>query len=151
MCELGRDSVFGEVSLYTEEPRAATVTITSDTAHVLKMTRDAYRSIMVSNNKISDEVRLKIAKEALNKNGMLHALPPAVKERLYNNMHSMKYPAGTVICKQGSHAHAFYIVTEGICGISVHAETGNLLPEITVEEHAETILLRRLYPGDCFG
>ena len=137
--------------MYTEEPRAATVTITSDSAQLLKMTKEIYKHIMLTNNKISDDVRLKIATEAVNQCSLLSSVSGTGKEKMISNMHPMHYPAGAIICKQGSHAFSFYIITEGVCGISVHsAESDNSLPDIT-DEHSETILLRRLYPGDCFG
>ena len=155
IAKLGKDSVFGEVSLYTEEPRSATVTVTSDTAHILKITRELYRGIMASNNRISHDVRLKIAIEAIRRAPILEALSNTAKDKLVNNLHPSKYIRNATITKQGGMAHAFYVITEGVCGISVRVDNteGNGSDDVDVdgEDHSETILLRRLYPGDVFG
>lgn len=180
---LGHDAVFGEVSLYTEEPRTATVTITSKTAHVLKITREVYKNIMTTNNHISNEVRIQIASEALRVHPMLQSLTTAAREKVMSNTVAVKKNKGEYVCKQGSLSNGFYIVTEGVCGISIntsrdeqegpslrsantsHSNSSSAAPtpkqaskpssssfnNATSTKYVETVLERRLYPGDVFG
>lgn len=166
---LGKDAVFGEVSLYTEEPRTATVTVVSDSAHVIKITRESFKDIMGSANSISKEVRLQIAKASLLQHRIFFSLTPSEKDNLLESMTQVKYNKGSVICKQGNMAHSFYIICEGVCGISLE-KTKNLENEkdlspsgkgtrkllassvgessdLEDENHLQT----KLYPGDVFG
>jgi len=135
-----------------------------------------YKSIMTTNNSISNDVRVQIAAEAIRAHPMLQSLTTTAREKVMSNTVPVKKLEGEYVCKQGALSNGFYIVTEGVCGISVskahdeldhdkpaalssnssHPSTSKLsrhasFAHATSTKVVETILDRRLYPGDVFG
>jgi cAMP-dependent protein kinase regulator len=153
IARLGKDAVFGEMSLITDEPRTATVTVISESARILKMSRQLFKDCMNSANNISNDVRMKIAITTISSHAMLQSLESWDRDKLIHNMNPVIFAKGSSICREGNLAHAFYIITEGLCGISVTQQDGlnSNSDNIESNQNKQTILKRKLYPGDVFG
>lgn len=139
LATLGRNSNFGEVSLITEEVRSATVTVSSDTAKCLRMTKENFSQILQHAQSLNDALRMRIGQEVVEKIPLFKSLTTANKKELLQCMTPVSFPKGSYICRQGNIGNTFYIITEGICGVSVN--TGN----------GQEREVAQLHVGDFFG
>lgn len=139
LSRLSPGSHFGEIALLTNEPRSATVTVVSDTAKLLVMTRAKFELLLTSCGSLVAETRTKIGKDIVERVPLFRSLTAANKQRLLETMKAAHFRAGVYICRQGEPGHTFYIITEGVCSVTVGS--GNE-PEKEVS---------RLFPGDFFG
>ena len=132
---LGPDSYFGEKSLLTEEYRSATVTVSSDRAKCLRMGKDIFERLIHQSSAYSELHGLVIEKVPL-----FRDLSPADKEKLISMLQPQFHLQGEYICKQGTTGDRFYIITDGICSVTVFDPKKNI--ELAVS---------KLFPGDFFG
>ena len=130
---------FGEISLITEELRSATVKICSDHAKVLRMTKEKFDEIMSAANKIGHEIRAKIGRDVVDKVPLFKSLTSVNRRQLLGQMKPMQFLDASYICRQGKIGNTFYIITEGICRVTLNNDDG---PEKE---------LAKLYVGDFFG
>ena len=63
--QLGKNNYFGDVSLITAERRAAYVTVTSDTATCLCMTKEVFDYVLMSTRKVLEDNQRRIAQTVL--------------------------------------------------------------------------------------
>ena len=135
---LGNNSYFGEISLLTLEPRSATVTVISDTAKALRMTKARFDEITKASNKIMAESEKEIGNDVISTVPIFKSLTKAAKTKLVACLIGVSFNAGTYICRQGAYGNTFYIIIEGDCRVTINTDEGE--KEVSY-----------LCPGDFFG
>jgi len=140
LCVLGKNTYFGEISLMTEEPRSATVTICSPTAKCLRMTKSEFSEILQHAKSICQALQMKIGQDVVEKVPIFKALSKSDKKSMIGSMSAVDFPAGSYICRQGAPGNVFYIITEGSCKVTLD------MPN----DQPEKFLLN-YHAGDFFG
>lgn len=140
VARLGSGASFGEVALLTEEPRSATITVTSLTALCLRMTKEMFDNIIAATQASHQVAGEMISKEAVNSVPLFKKLTQATKNKLLAALTLVTYPPQSYICRQGTIGNTFYIITAGECRVTISPKTGG--PEKQVAT---------LRPGDFFG
>lgn len=140
LAKLHKNSYFGEIALLTEEPRASTVTVISDTAKCLRMTKAKFDEITAESKKITATTRDIIIQNAVDQLGFFKSLPGQAKKKIIESMTVVSYNPGSYVCIQGTVGNTFYILTEGECRVTVNNEDGSEEKELS-----------RIYPGEFFG
>lgn len=136
---LDKDASFGEISLLTMQPRSETVTVTSDATHLLCLKKDKFDELMALSDQLLADVRLKISRDVVAKIPLMQGLTAAAKKKILETMQHTYLPPNTRIIKQGTFGNFFYILTEGVCKVTLNKESGG------------EKLLMTLRPGDFFG
>lgn len=136
---LGKNSYFGEISLLTEEPRSATVTVVSDVAKCLRMTKAKFTELIASTNKYIEQSRAIIGRDVLDMVPLFKTLPASHKSKLLEAMSPVSFLPNTYICRQGTTGNTFYILTDGQCKVTINTED------------RREIEVAKLSPGDFFG
>jgi CRP-like cAMP-binding protein len=139
LVKLGRNAHFGEIALLTAEPRSATVTVISNDAKCLRMTKQKFDELLVATNQIQAENRKLIGRDVLDTVPLFKSLTSTNKKKLLDAMLPMSYHQNSYICRQGTAGNVFFILTEGACRITVNSQDG---------QERE---VARLHPGDFFG
>jgi CRP-like cAMP-binding protein len=139
LVKLGRNAHFGEIALLTAEPRSATVTVISNDAKCLRMTKQKFDELLVATNQIQAENRKLIGRDVLDTVPLFKSLTSTNKKKLLDAMLPMSYHQNSYICRQGTAGNVFFILTEGTCRITVNTQDG---------QERE---VARLHPGDFFG
>jgi CRP-like cAMP-binding protein len=139
LARLGTNSYFGEISLLTAEPRSATITVLSDEAKCLRMTKMQFDSLLATTNQIIEENRKQIGQNVLEAVPLFKSMTLVNKRKLLEVMIPMTYMPGSYICRQGTTGNTFFILTEGSCKVTINSS-----------EHDEKEVAR-LHPGDFFG
>lgn len=156
LASVGKNSLFGERcnisisfkfqinfrlvrSLINREPRSATVTVTSEMAKVLRMTKETFDSMIETSNKLTGETRESIARDVVRRLPLLKSFSIQEKEDIFKAMTHVPFMQGNYVFRQGSVGNHFYIVTEGLLAVTITSEKG------TEKE------VGRLHPGDYFG
>jgi len=117
---VGPGALFGELALMYSAPRAATITVSSETATLWALERDAFKALLMSNATAQLELYHGYLKEveimkAFNK----HEL------RLINDLAtSTLYDANEVIINQGESGDNFFIVEDGTCSAYMAGDSG---------------------------
>ena len=139
--QLGKGAHFGELSLLNEEPRTATITVISETARALKLSKTIFDEICKNQrNNFTGSKRKELAgKDVTEKVPLFKSLSAALKKKIVETMQNVSFPAGSVICKQGTTGNTFYVVTSGCCKIT-----------IDTEDYKEKEV-NKIYAGDFFG
>lgn len=132
---LGRNTYFGEKSLISQEYRSATVTVSSLYAKCLRMSKESFEKLIHQSSAYSELHGLVVEKVPL-----FRDLSPDEKEKLISKLQPQFYLQGEYICKQGTVGDSFYIITDGICSVTVFDPKKNA--ELPVS---------KLFPGDFFG
>ena len=88
---LSNDNYFGELALLTEEPRSATITVLSETAKILRMTRETFTQIVNQSNLLSANSRDKIGHNVLNTIPFIKGQTMAVKKSVLLAMQTIKF------------------------------------------------------------
>lgn len=136
---LGSNAHFGEIALLTAEPRSATVTVISDTAKCLRMTKTRFEELLATSNKVQAENRRIIGRDVLDKVALFRTLSAVNKKKILDVMIPMTYLPSSYICRQGTTGNSFFILTEGNCKVTVNCD------DKTERE------VGRLRAGDFFG
>ncbi len=139
LAHLKKNAHFGEIALLTADPRSATITVTSDEAKCLKMTKMKFDELLATTNNLAQESRKQIGKDVLDTVPLFKSLSSMNKKKLLEAMMPMTYLPGSYICRQGTTGNAFFILTEGSCKVTIN------MSESTEREVA------KLHPGDFFG
>lgn len=139
LARLPKNTHFGEVALLTAEPRSATITVISDEAKCLKMTKAKFDELLATTNKIQAESRKQIGRDVLDTVPMFKTLTTVNKKKLLEAMIPMTYLPGSYICRQGTTGNTFFILTDGECRVTVNTD-----------DHSEK-QVATLRGGDFFG
>lgn len=153
LASVGKNSLFGERfarrtyrsgllwirSLINREPRSATVTVSSDMAKVLRMTKETFDSMIETSNKLTGETRESIARDVVRRLPLLKSFSMQEREDIFRAMTHVSFMQGNYVFRQGSVGNHFYIVTEGLLAVTINNEKG---------KERE---VGRLHPGDYFG
>ena len=132
---LGKNSYFGEKSLISEEYRSATVTVSSLHAKCLRMSKETFEKLIHQSSAYSELHGLVIEKVPL-----FRDLSPYEKEKLISKLQPQFFLQGEYICKQGTVGDCFYIITDGVCSVTVFD------PKKSTE-----LPVSKLFAGDFFG
>lgn len=137
---LKANSHFGELALVNEEPRSATITVLSDTAKCLKMTKAKFDEIMSVTKMFNmGGTRTIINEGVTDKIPLFKSLSAATRVKFLESMTNMTFKPGSYICRQGTIGNTFYILTEGCCHVTLNTDDWK-------EKE-----VNQLTPGDYFG
>ena len=100
MKKLFANSHFGELALLNEEPRSATITVTSETAKCLKMTKAKFDEIIAVTKMFNAGSRTVISDGAADKVPLFKTLSAATRVKLLENMGDVVFSPGSYICRQ---------------------------------------------------
>jgi cAMP-dependent protein kinase regulator len=139
LATVGKSSLFGERSLITREPRSATVTVSSDVAKVLRMTKESFDVMIETSNKITGATRETIARDVVKRIPLLKNFSTFDREEVFKAMTHVSFVHGNYVFRQGAVGNHFYIITEGLLAVTITNDKG-------VERE-----VGRLHPGDYFG
>ncbi len=139
IARLEKNAHFGEIALLTSEPRSATITVVSDWAKCLKMTKSVFDSLVITSNAIQNENRRIIGRDVLETVPLFSSMAPANRKKLLDCMLPMTYMPGSYICRQGTSGNSFFILTEGTCKVTINKD-----------DRAE-LEVGKLRTGDYFG
>ena len=115
------------------------MTVVSEHAKVLKMTKERFEDVMNAANRIGNEVRMKIGRDIVDRFPLFKSLTSVHRKQVLEAMKPMTFLEGSYICRQGKLGNTFYIITEGSCRVTINAEEGN-------EKE-----VAKLHVGDFFG
>lgn len=138
---LGAGDYFGEIGLLTGSRRTATVRAGTNGLRALVLDRDTFLHAVAESDLMSGELARLVHRRFL-VNALLRALPSlreSAATRLLPDVDLARFPAGTVIIRQGEPAEAFYIVARGQVNVIREAPDGVRVP------------LARLSAGEFFG
>ena len=122
---LGKGAHFGELSLLNEEPRSATVTVVSESARALKLSKVAFDEIITKIRTLGGDRKKEVSgKMIVERVPLFKTLSAAMKKKILDTMEVQKFTPGTYICKQGTNGTSFYIITSGECKITLNTEGG---------------------------
>lgn len=139
MEEILKDSVFGELCFFTDELRATTITVTSETADLFVLLKSTYSSIMDSTKQVVVEIRDQLARDVVSKVKIFQQLTTANRLQVLDAMVPVVFPERSYICRQGKLGKGFYVIVEGTCMVTYNDPTG------------EERNIRVLEAGDYFG
>lgn len=116
---LSDNAIFGEVALLTEEPRSATVTVTSSTAKCLRLKKQRFNELVETSKRLLADSRALIGQNVLDMVPIFKSLSTMDKAKLLQCMTHVVFIPSTYICKQGTTGNTFYIITEGNCRVTL--------------------------------
>lgn len=96
---LGPNSYFGELALINDEPRSATITVVSDHAKCLKMTKAKFDEI-ITVTKMFNAKRSTLSEIITEKIALFKPLSSVTRGRLLESMNNVSFSAGAYICRQ---------------------------------------------------
>jgi len=108
---------FGEVAIINDEPRSATITVSSEKCTCLVLERATFESIRMDLTKFDERQQERIA-EAVEKNPTFRAFPIEHRTRLGKAMTIKQFLPGNYICEEGTPGNIFYIVLRGVCRVT---------------------------------
>ncbi|KAI0971580.1 camp-dependent protein kinase regulatory subunit [Xylaria arbuscula] len=100
---------FGELALMYNAPRAATVISAEPSCTLWALDRVTFRRILME----STFARRRLYEKFLEEVPLLSTLTPYERSKIADALETQKYPAGTVIIKQGDIGQSFYLVESG--------------------------------------
>ncbi|KAI0433567.1 camp-dependent protein kinase regulatory subunit [Xylaria sp. FL1042] len=100
---------FGELALMYNAPRAATVISAEPSCTLWALDRVTFRRILME----STFARRRLYEKFLEEVPLLATLTPYERSKIADALETQKYPAGTVIIKQGDIGQSFYLVESG--------------------------------------
>jgi cAMP-dependent protein kinase regulator len=135
VAHFGPGSMVGELALLYNTPRAATVTISTETASLWALDRDSFQMLLAAN---SCE-QLAMYEGWLSEVPIFKALNHFELAKLADIMESTLFDEGEVIIQQGTPGDCFFLLEDGTCSAFIAGEQG----EVMVKEYTER--------GDYFG
>lgn len=123
----------------TQEPRTATAVVVSPVAKCLRMTKAKFDEVMANCNAEMFGERKELGRAVVDRVPLFQSLPASKKKQILDLMVPMNFMPNTYICKQGSVGNMFYIITEGVCKVTVNIDQGG-------EKD-----IAKLVSGDFFG
>lgn len=117
---LGAGALFGELALMYSAPRAATVTITSDSCKLWQLDREPFKMLLAQQSQQTYEMY----EGWLSEVDILKALNRYELSRLSELLESTLFDAGEQIIKQGEPADKFYILEDGACAAYIQGDKG---------------------------
>ena len=125
VAEREKGSLFGELALMYNSPRAATVTATSSSV-VWVLDRFTFRRIVTNNNEKKFELYLKFLKKV----ELLTPLAEYERRKVAEALDEVMYSPGSTIFKQGDDGDAMYIVYGGEVKICKKEEGEDEMKEV---------------------
>jgi len=117
---VGKGALFGELALMYSAPRAATVSVTSATAKLWALDRDAFKCLLVQRGeKTFEKYEGWLSEVEILKPFNHHEL-----STLADSMESNLYDGDEVIIQQGDPGDAFFIVEDGTCSAYISGDGG---------------------------
>lgn len=128
---------FGEKSFLSDDIAPATISVASNTAKYLLLTKSSHDEVK---GLFGESVRM-ICKAVVDEMPLFKTFTTAQKQNVINALVEVKFSPGTYICRQGDIGNTFYIVAEGECSVTICSrELGG----------ADTFIAK-LHNGDFFG
>lgn len=121
--------MFGEMSLLTSELRSASVTVVSNTAKVLQLTKQVFDELLSANADIRAKVEAEMVANVLKHCSVFASLGEKERQMLLDSMKTQHFPPNTVIIKEGSVGKRFYIILSGTCTVSAVKVKSRYVPE----------------------
>jgi len=118
---LGPRSLFGELALMYQAPRAATVTVASPTCKLWSLDREPFKMLLVQ----SESQTVQSYQEWLGDVEILKSLNKYELSRLSDAMESELFDLDETIVEQGEIGDKFYILEEGTCSAFVRLKDGS--------------------------
>lgn len=131
-------SYFGELALLSDEPRKATITVCSETAKCLRMTKPMFVKIVEDLKALKKMTSQMISRRVIDNVSVFRGIPFEKKAALASALVEVSFNPGEYVCRQGTPGNNFFIITDGECKVTF---TG---------EHDERFIAN-LYAGDYFG
>lgn len=132
---LGSGALFGELALMYSAPRAATVSIASETCKLWRLDREPFKMLLAKNS----QTQYELYEGWLSEVDVLKSLNRYELSRLSELLESHLYDADEDIIVQGEVGDKFYILEDGHCAAFIKGPSG----EIMVKEYQNK--------GDYFG
>jgi CRP-like cAMP-binding protein len=134
---LGVGDYFGERALLLNEPRAATVIVTSEEVTCLVLDRDQFEMLL---GPLKEQLDFNLGLRVLASVEMLTKLSDEEKDMLVQNLDTRVYNEGDYVIRQGENGEEFFIVKNG--ELNVTTKTADML---------EPIVVAKLKSGSFFG
>jgi len=131
---VGPGALFGELALMYSAPRAATVTVASDSATLWALERDAFKMLLVSKG----QAKFQVYQGYLREVDLLSPFNNHELSAIADMMESVLFDTDESIITQGEVGESFFIVEDGTCAAFISGPTG---------EHQ----VKAYMPGDYFG
>ena len=110
---IGPGGSFGELALMYNAPRAATVISTEAGSHLWALDRVTFRRILMD----SAFQRRRMYESFLEEVPLLSTLTPYERSKIADALETQKFPAGSVIIKEGDIGEAFYLLESGSAAV----------------------------------
>jgi cAMP-dependent protein kinase regulator len=138
---MGEGSFFGEIALMSDAPRLATVT-TADECLLLEIDRGVLQDLgrrWPSVNEIVERFyRDRLLANLMRVNDLFKGIPAAHKAEVAERFVTRSWPAGELVCREGTTGDGLYVILRGRCEVSWHAGEGEVFGPVMRE-------------GDVFG
>jgi CRP-like cAMP-binding protein len=142
LAALGPGSIFGEMALVSEAPRAASV-IAVEPALVFVVTRKQLEGLAAAEPAIGRELGKfchgRMVSNLIRHSAILSAVEPKKRQELMARFTPETFQPGQVLVKQGSPAACLYLIASG--GVDVYGTDGD----------GDRVVLAQLGPGDVVG
>ena len=140
--QLSNDTLFGEVSLLTEEVRSASIYVISNRAKCLKLSKTTFDEILSRKKNFQEKSKMILGHNIISKLPFLKNLSPTVKALVTQNLNIISFNEDMYIVRQGSYGQTFYILIEGELLVTQDRNINGVYEEVEIN---------RLIPGDYFG
>lgn len=142
LAHLGRRTIFGEMALVTEAPRAATV-VAEEPTLLLVMSREALESIARQDAAVGRELadfgRERMMANLMRRGSILNAVPEEQREQLVARFETKNFQAGEVLVELGEEPPGLYLIASGHVRVTA------------VDSDGDRLELAELGPGDVVG
>jgi len=139
---LGAGAFFGELSLFLQKARSATVRTLQPT-ELFVLSREQVERLADRHPELSDVLaefaRRRLLANVLASSPIFAPFPGAEKRQILAAFETRLVPEGQVIIRQGDLSAGLFVVVEGQVQVT------------TVDEHRDPVVLAHLGPGEVFG
>lgn len=142
--EIKENSVFGEMSITTNVPRSATITVISSDAVCLKMSQAVFNEALQLGKRTIAEARAVLSRSAVEKIPFFSEMAESQKEKMVQSLQIITFAEDSYICKQGAIGNAFFVLVQGQCRVTIN--TNDFHGDKMIEK-----LIHVLEPGSYFG
>jgi cAMP-dependent protein kinase regulator len=139
---LGPGSIFGEMALVSEAPRAASV-VALEPVQLLVVTRDELETLAQSDRTVAAELaafcRARMVANVVRHGAIFGAIPPAQRDQLLARFETRAFAPGEVMIEGGQESAGLFLIASGRVRV-----TG-------VDADGDKIVIAELGPGDVVG
>ncbi len=139
---LGAESVFGEMALLTDGPRAASAR-TTRAAVLLEAPREALEEAALEVPAVGDELgawgRRRLVANLVRMSALLREVPPGARETLVDAFETVRHAAGEVVVAEGDPAPGLYLLATGRVEVRRREADG------------QDLVVATIGPGGCVG